>query len=196
MSYGITPIAVRLAEVRRAFGSRDAVLASAIREEFAYRFEQDRCDEDDEDEPSLDEALYEIIEGKPQRGHYGHKYAYALEMICLHLGERLPDRCLSAMRGEWADAVERALAGSGVPRDVFSLLDHLMYRGAPVAIPVPGDFPFIGYLKSEEVGAALGAVESADVSTLDPELREAVAEVRGWLEACAASACDLVCFYY
>ena len=100
------------------------------------------------------------------------------------------------MRGEWADAVDRALAVAGVPRERFSLLDHLMYRGAPIPIPVPGDFPFIGYLKAEEVGPALGAVESADVTVLDRGLQEAIAEVRGWLGACAASACDLVCFYY
>jgi hypothetical protein len=83
-----------------------------------------------------------------------------------------------------------------VPRERFSLLDHLIYRGAPIALPEPGDFPFIGYLKAEEVGPALGAVEAADVSMLDRELREAVAEMRGWLGACAASTCDLVCFYY
>ena len=68
MSYGITPIAVRLAEVERAFDSRDATLASVIREEFAYRFEQDRCDEDDEDEPTLGDALHKIIECKPPEG--------------------------------------------------------------------------------------------------------------------------------
>ena len=61
-------------------------LASVIREEFAYRFEQDRCDEDDEDEPTLGEALHEIIDGKPLRERYGHKYAYALEMLCWHFG--------------------------------------------------------------------------------------------------------------
>ena len=148
MSYGITPMAVPLAEVERAFGSRDADLTSVIREEFASRFERDRCDEDDEDEPTLGEALHEIIEGEPLRACYGHKYAYALELLCWHFGEGLPDRCFSAMRGDWADAVNRALAVAGVPRERFSLLDHLMYRGAPVAIPVPGDFPFIGYLKT------------------------------------------------
>src|SRR3954451_16607494 len=100
MSYGITPIAVPLAEVERAFGSRDTTLASAIREEFAYRFEQDRCDEDDEDEPTLTDALDEVSEGKPLRGRYAHKYCYALEMLCWHFGERLPDRCFSGMRGE------------------------------------------------------------------------------------------------
>ena len=44
--------------------------------------------------------------GEPLRANYGHKYAYAVEMLCWHFGERLPDRCSSAMRGEWADAVD------------------------------------------------------------------------------------------
>jgi hypothetical protein len=71
-----------------------------------------------------------------------------------------------------------------------------MYRGAPVAIPEPDDFPFIGYLKAAEVGPALRALRAADFAELSPEVREAVAELTGWLEACSRGASDLVCFYH
>ena len=61
---------------------------------------------------------------------------------------------------------------------------------------MPRDLPAIGYLKAAEVGPALRAVEAADLGAPDPVVREAVAEVRGWLGSSVRSACDLVCFYH
>lgn len=196
MGYGIMPFSVKLARVERAFGSRDAALAAEVTGAFEAIFEQDDCEEDDEGEPTLEEALHEVVEGRPLREGYGHKYGHVLKLLCWHFGEHLPNAHFSAMHHDWADQVDGELIGAGVPEEAFGLKRHLMYRGAPVAIPEPDDFPFIGYLKAAEVGPALRALRAADFAELSPEVRDAVEELRGWLEACSRGAFDLVSFYH
>src|SRR5690349_19100255 len=98
MSYGIQPFAVKLVRVRRAFGSRDASLVAEITGRFDWRFEQDDCDEDDEGEPTLEVALHEVVEGRPLRDGYGHKYGYILELLCWHYGTFLPNDLFMGMR--------------------------------------------------------------------------------------------------
>lgn len=78
MGYGITPVAVVLSQVEQAFGCGDDLQTRQISEEFDYRFDRDRTDPDDEAEPTLKQALLEIIEGTPLRESYGHKYGYVL----------------------------------------------------------------------------------------------------------------------
>jgi hypothetical protein len=130
------------------------------------------------------------------RENYGHKYGYVLEMLCLHFGEYLPNGNFTGMRSSWADTVDLGLARAGVPEEQLRLAHHLMGRGSPIPIPEPADFPFIGYLRGAEVGPALAAVGAANLDTLDPNVRDAINEVRGWLEVCSRSGSDLVCFYY
>jgi hypothetical protein len=196
MSYGITPIAVRLSQVNQAFGAGDDLLSRLILERFAHRFERDRTDPDDEDEPTLKQALHEIIDGTPLRKNYGHKYAYILEMLCQHYGQFLPNQNFTAMDSDWAETVDLGLTTAGVPEEQLRLNNHLMCRGSPIRIPEPDDFPSIGYLREAEISPALGALETANFSRFDLDVQEAVKEVRGWLEVCSRAGCDLVCFYY
>ena len=196
MGYGIQPFAVKLIKVERAFGSRDAALVAEITGKFEDQFDDDDCDEDDEDEPTLEVALHEIVEGRPLRDGYGHKYGYILEMLCDHFGKALPNGSFSGMHFDWIEEVDRGLIRAGVPEETFGLGRHLIYRGSPVAIPSPDGFPAIGYLKAAEIGPALRAVGTADLASLDPEVGDAVAELRGWLEACSRGAFDLVSFYH
>ena len=144
MSYGITPVAVVLSRVEQSFGGGDESLVRQILDGIASRFEQDRTDPEDEDEPTLEQALHEVISGSPLREDYGHKYGYVLEMLCLHFGEHLPNANFSAMRSSWADSVDLALAKAGVPEERLRMVNHLVYRGAPIPIPEPLDFPSIG----------------------------------------------------
>lgn len=194
MSYGITPIAVQLSKVTRLLGSGDLSLLPAIRSRFAFRFEDPLWDE--EAEVSLEGALQDLLLGKELHPDYGHLYAYAYELLCWHLGEHLSNECWSAMRGAWADTVDEALASAGVSKQVFGINNHLMFRGAPIQIPEPADFPFMGYLLASEVPLALKEIRSADLTSLGREVREAIEELRGWLETCQERGCDLMCFYY
>jgi hypothetical protein len=185
MSYGITPVAVRLSQVEQAFGCRDDLLNRLISEQFDYRFDRDRTDPDDEDEPTLKQAFNEILDGTPLRRNYGHKYAYILEMLCLHFGAQLPNQNFTAMDSSWADTVDLGLTTAGVPEEQLRMINHVMYRGSPIRIPEPDDFPSIGYLRGAEIGPALGALETANLSSLDSEVRKAIGEVKGWLEVCS-----------
>src|SRR4051794_3093150 len=110
MSYGISPFAVMLPRVKQSFGGGGETPARQILDEFEDRFDQDRTDPDDEDEPTLEQALHEVISGSPMRENYGHEYGYVLEMLCWHLGEHLPNGNFSPMRSSWADSVDLALA--------------------------------------------------------------------------------------
>lgn len=96
------------------------------------------------------------------------------------------------------DEVDEALEEVGVAEDTFRTWNHLAGRGAPIELPPIDDFRAIGYLRAAEVGAVAGElskVESLD-GEHDDEVREALDEVRGWLEACTRSGRDLVCFYH
>jgi hypothetical protein len=208
MSYGITAIAVSLGDVEsvigrgshpsglfgRLFGSESAKLLKAIKREYRYRFEQDEVDDDDE--PTLEQALADLLAGNELNASYGHKYAYAFELLCDHFGEFLDNSAWSAMRGEWADQVEDAMKQAGIDEQALSVRGHLMHRGPPVAIPEPDDFPFVGFLRKNEIADAARAIDSADLSSVDEEVQESMIQVRGWLERCEEVGCDLVCFYY
>ena len=100
------------------------------------------------------------------------------------------------MRSEWADQVHEAMKQAGIDEQTLSVNDHLMYRGSPIPIPEPGDFPFIGFLRNNEIGDAAKAIDSADLSDVDEEIRESVMQIRGWLKRCEERHCDLICFYY
>jgi len=208
MSYGITAIAVSLQDVEnviggdtksgwllsRLLGSASSRLIKTIKREFAHRFEQDDVLEDDE--PTLQQALDDLLAGRALDTSYGHKYAYAFELICNHFGEFLDNSAWSAMGGEWAEQVHEAMKQAGIDEQAISVNDHLMCRGAPLSIPEPHDFPFIGFLRKSEIAKAAHAIDSADLSSMDEEVRESVIQIRGWFDRCQQLDCDLVCFYY
>jgi hypothetical protein len=197
MSYGIMPFAVSIAQVQEVFGSHDQALANELKHRFATLFEQDE-DYDDEDGEalSLEQALGEIIDGQELPPEFGHKYGYAVKILCEHFGRHLPNEAFSSVGSEWIDEIEDVLADSGVSSVDFSLQEHLMYRGSPVPIPRPDDFPAVGYLKLNELAPALRAMQGANFTTAEAEHREALAEVQSWLETCIELKSDLVCFYH
>jgi hypothetical protein len=196
MSQGLHPIAVDLARVERAFGCRDEALLAEASGRFDISFDEG---EDDPDDPPDEQAraARDIIAGRPFRDELGGSYGIALWELCKHFGRALPNEHFVYV-DPYVFEVDEALARLGIPPEAFSMQQHLMYRGAPIAIPrytrdrrTP---PFFGYLKVPELGAALQAIGAADLAAFSAEVRDAVAEVRGWLEACSAEGRDLVCF--
>jgi hypothetical protein len=115
VSHGITPVAVALSQVERSLGCGDDVLSARITADFKYRFEQD--ERDDDDEPTLEQAVRELIGGKPWRERLGHKYSYALEMLCLDFGEYLSNRNFSGMRSSWIENIDRGLLAVAVDQE-------------------------------------------------------------------------------
>lgn len=212
MSYGITPIAVSLAEVRNALGgqpakpsfwrrllgsqpnSSEAVLRK-IKREFDWRFEQDDFDEE-EGEPSLEHALQDLLLGNPASEDFPHKYGYAFELLCHHFGESLNNSEWSSLHFDWLETVDAALTEAGVDAQKLRIGRHITSRGAPISIPRPLDFPDIGYLLSAEIPPALAELGAASFADAEDDVQASIEQVRSWLERCQALQRDLVCFYY
>src|SRR5207245_2481022 len=96
---------------------------------------------------------------------------------------------------QWAKTVDRGLKVAGVPESVLRVGKHLMDRGAPIAIPEIADFPGIGYLKLEEVQTAQKALDKPKLAAIrDEQVLASIQELRSWLQTCAGSGRDLVCF--
>jgi hypothetical protein len=194
MSYGIVPFSVRIEELQKAVGSRDAALAARLKQSLANLV--DEFDSGDEEEPTLNDAIDDLISGAEFRKGYGHLYGYVIEGMCEEMGTMLDNSELGGMNADWAEEVDQGMQDAGVSKDTLSLTGHLMYRKSPVPIPEPDDFPFIGYLTKGVIPAAAAAMEAADLNSLGEEQKNALFEIRGWLEACQKAGTDLVCFYH
>lgn len=206
MGYGITPLATDLARVKKALGSKNKPLLPKLRTEFADQFgtiddvDADDFDEDDDEENGEERidtstAMGQLINGEKLLPRYGFRYAYCLEMICQHDGEFMPNDKFCPMGVEWAERVDESLKKAGVPAKVFSLL-KVMFRGMPVKLPPPDDFPAVGYLTAKEVAKVLPYFAKIKLEKVEADVREAIAQVRSWLETCGKRKCDFVCFYY
>src|SRR5262249_18290578 len=114
------------------------------------------------------------------------------EFLCLHLGEQLPHSNWHELAGSrWYKAIDQSIQSAGVPATVLSI-DHLTARGSPVPIPKYTDGPSIGYLKRFEIDKALTAFRDANVP--NEKIDEYAEDIRGWLQNCADSKRDLICF--
>lgn len=200
MSYRLTPIAVDLDALRSALGSRDATLVGKIRGRFyadSKRIDQLLKEALDPDEESLTtgDVLRHLIAGEPYREDAGFAYGYCLELLCRQLGKALPNSAWSAMPNGRFDTVAAALRDCGVYSSALPIRD-LAFRGSPVSLPPIDEFPAIGYLSSAEIGTARAALVAADLTHLsDEEMATSIRQVQEWLDICAESSRDLVCFY-
>lgn len=205
MGYILTATAVDLGKVAAAVGSRNKRLVSTLIKKFGDEFDQyDEAaadfadDEDGEDALTMADVLRQMVMGEEYNEELGFMYGYALDFLCRHFGEELPNEHWSAMPSgsSWAKAVDQGLKAAGVPERVLRAEKHLLSRGSPIPIPEIDDFPGIGYLKLKEVQAAQEALAQARLAAIkDREVLGSIEQMRDWLRTCADSGCDLVCFY-
>src|SRR5262249_42921432 len=144
MGYGIMPICVDLQTVKAAIGSKNDRLLGALAAKFAEDLQRlDDNDDLNEDEVPVTAAtvLHQMIMGEEysRSSWFAFKYGYVLKFMCEHFGQSLPNGQWTAMRWEWADTVDSALAEAGISEDRFRVVAHLMTRGAPITIPRPED---------------------------------------------------------
>ncbi len=207
MSYGIEPFAVSLAAIEEALGGRarapgfwsrlfgrSSDLVDEIKRQHGYLFQNDELAEDDEF--VVEETLRSMLAGSAHDENRSEYYAWALKALCWHFGEFLDNSEWCAMRSEWSDRVDHAIAQAGLAEEVFGVQRHLIYRGAPIGIPEPADFPFVGYLRLTEIPQAASALAACDLSSGDEDVRRAVTQVHGWLARSLQLNRDLVCFYH
>lgn len=215
MSSTLTPYLVDLEELRRAVGSKDESLLSAVIQGNEEDFGRE---DDDEDEIPLGRALRHLVMGEPPDTGSAHQYGYALMRLCDHLGTTTSS--LDLWSGVQWDCVE----STG--------LDEVFDRsGPPVPLPPSDDFPTIGFLTAEEIASTVSKLGDGHVTTAgsstrgwkppgikkllrnlllsilrrafsqreklrDEDVRELLDEYEGWLREAAANNKALVFFYY
>ncbi len=179
MSYAFHAWALDLEALRTRCATRSTLAeVVAAQPEAVADFGRWFADEIEEGAPRLDQALGRLLQG--DSGH-GWAQAYALELICRHIGQRLPDEGLSGIRWSWVERVDQALASAGCPFRLAELEDP------PVRLPTIPDFPMVGLATRHEL-AQLEALPTPE----DPDVALAFASLRAW----ARSGRDVVTFYY
>lgn len=193
MSYAIHAFAIPTDLFTRIIGSGDQDLVDEIAEEFRQMF--DEVDGFDSEVSSVEQALGDLVHGRPFDQDAGFKYGYALEALCWTVGDFLPNGAWSGMRSEWFEAVDEAVAGLGIDFETFSV-SSLIHGGLPLSLPEIYDFPEIGFTTEAQARKALSALENASVSGLtDDDIVESIEQVIGWLDLCVRRHRDLLCTY-
>jgi hypothetical protein len=150
VSYDVLAVAVDLDKVTAVVGSNDLQLVAQLAAEFAdelaqaEELQEDVLDEELGPYPAA-EALRDLIAGGPYRDDAGLSYYFCFEIICWHFGDTMDNDAWMHFDSGWFDEVEAGLQQAGV----LSLsLTSLIYRGPPVELPEPPDYPTLATLRS------------------------------------------------
>jgi hypothetical protein len=148
MSYSTQFYVVEIERLKSAFGSKDdALLRATVRDQAAEiesNSEWFQPEINEEGAPRVEQALAEIIRGSvnvPEDCEF--QYGYALELLCMQLGERVKE------------------AGDVCFLHELPFGRKLLDGRAPVSIPPSPDFPEIGHLLAADVFCELVRVREA-----------------------------------
>ena len=181
---GLVPYLVPIDEVRAFVGSKDPNACMKI--EGLWKKEL-------AEEPGIAGALRKMCMGEVTGGD-GSAFVWALEILCAHFGQKLPNAAVANADDEWLmRVVDPVFDGWGVGD--FVKMKRLVYGTWPVKIP-HAESPRGGFVGAEEVKKALEVMRRGALPRFDREVIAVVGDVRGWLEACAARGAGLVAFYY
>ena len=165
MSYATSFFAVDLDDLRRIVAEHDLSILERVQAAQPDQFEHKLHDSD----PSLGEALRQIVAGEAQGLRPSHQYGYALKLLCQVEGEWLPDDDLIA------------------DLEPLELRSPLEQPRLPIDIPANRDFPFISFLDASEVRREAERLASLDLSYPD---NEEIQEAREAYAACIAQAAE------
>lgn len=142
--------------------------------------------------PSVRMALKQLINGEPRHPSYGFQYGYALKLLCELYGSPLNNNGWSATRDSYLEKMQEILKSYGLD----SYLRRLLYRGAPVEIPVIQDFPAIGYLQLADAVAIDQAMKPVDFSNYDEDIAESLDNFHSWAITAKKVEGGLISFYH
>lgn len=175
MGYSTSLFAVDLEELRRIVADHDLDVVRRVQAAQPDRFE-DKLNAGD---PSLGEALRQIVVGETKADRHSHQYGYALKLLCEVDGEWLPDD----------DAL-----GDLEPLELGSPLEQ--YR-LPIDIPANKDFPYISFLDASEVKREAERLASLDLDDPDDEdIEEARRAYVACIEQAAEQGRAVISFYH
>jgi len=179
MGYGFMLYSVDLEKFKAACGSKDDKLRRMISGRFKGEFTSYDADHD-EGALSLRDALRQVIMGEALDPRAGSTYHYACKLICEHFGKFMPNAPLLPISLSFIEEVDDALRDMGV-FEVISL-SNLAYRGLPVDLPRPDDFPMTGYMTSAEVRVARERLDAATYGGDHTDIAEAIDCIRDMLQ--------------
>ena len=181
---GLVPYLVPFAELRAFAGSRDPNACMKIESLFKRELA---------DEPGSDGALRRLCMGEPPSGD-GAPYVWALEILCAHFGQKLPNAAVANADDEWLMRVVDPVFDAWRIGD-FVKMKRLVYGTWPIKIP-HAEMPRGGGIEAADLSRALEVMRRGALPKFDREIIAVIGDVRGWLEACAARNAGLVAFYY
>lgn len=142
--------------LQACFGSKDYSFLSNLMEHQAKEIAGDDEAFDyklQKGAPSMKQALTEIVEGKPTYFEDGYVYGYALEHICRELAKNESHPLFEGVHylHAWTkDAV--------IFPEFFSGEDY------PISIPMPGDYPYLGFVSPNFARSVLDKYRDTDLS--------------------------------
>lgn len=184
--------------------SESGGLMGSIKGLFARKAPEPPAKEPAPESPPTGQACLEaMLTGGTTYESISHVYGYMFEWVCQELGERQATPFESMRSGSgWLEGLDQALDKCGIDLGVFSLAGNLTARGAPIGIPMPHDFPGIGYIESAEIAQALPRLKNldravfAEATPYPEEGGEALDGMIRMAEAAHNSGRGLVGFYY
>lgn len=138
MGYSHNFFAIDIGKLRSVYGSKDRELLAKILENKAEDIDDNNAFFEDEiadgEMPDTAMALAQIFHAEVQSNVEGAMYGYALQMLADYMGQLVEG-------GEYGVAAVR-----DQPFDSL-----LLQSGPPIPIPVPSDFPEIGFLSLDQI---------------------------------------------
>lgn len=198
---------VSIDQIEQFFGSGDERslnrVAGWLRNEFP------RMDDDLPDAPPAYQILHNLVMDPTYRQtqdtwppDHEAKAIRLLELLTGWIGDPdlQPNRSWSAMNFGWFDAVDQALALAGSPARASDLTSP----HSVADLPVPMDIPIIHVTSADDARRWVAETKDLDLSSTPGPEREAIEEMRGWMEetvkqaeAFPSSGGDsLITFYY
>jgi len=204
---GITPYAVPLARLRASCGSKKQALIAAVRREcegLIFDLDESFRNEIAYGAPDAGTAVAQLVDGAFGAKRSGaFMYAYALELLCAHLGTKLDAPVLQRTSTALLKLVDGALRAQGV--DAFTTRD-LTSGHPPVKLPPRAALPGVGTIEPAVVALASRQMAKLEISESDvphgeramrEAARGAIVEIGEWMETARATrGGGLVCFYY
>jgi hypothetical protein len=181
---GLVPYLVPFDQLRAFASSRDPNACMKIETLFKRELA---------DEPGTDGALRRICMGVANSGD-GTPFVWALEILCAHFGQKLPNASVANADDEWLMRVVDPVFDAWRVGD-FVKLKRLVYGNWPIKIP-HAEFPRGGSIDAPDLARALDVIRRGALPKFDREVITVIGEMRGWLEACVARNAGLVAFYY
>lgn len=200
MSFALMPYVVDLDTLHGSIGSQDDKLRRMIGGRFKEHldhFENQFAGVDEDDRPSIYQAIRTVIDGGPFDDRHGTWYGYAYKWICEFYGRPQPNPAFSPMKAGWLETVDEGLAGLGV---TAVRVEDLSYGSPPSPLPVSLEMvPGYGEWSLADCRKALEQWEAATVerrAALAFELREPAENCMAWCKTAVTAERGVAAFFY